>query len=125
MRKLWLLAPLVLVLTSIFVTANVAVADNGATTTPFKVVYTPAFGSWTCTGAHIVKTAPNPVHKESQSCTDPNSTLPAGTYDLVTQLGWFSDYHYFILNEGFVLAIAGTLVSDGAGNYEVVSYYAP
>ena len=123
MRKLWLLAAVVLVLTSIFVTANVAVANNGAETTPFKVEYPPANGSWTCTGAHIVKTAPKPVHKESQSCVDPNSTIPAGTYDLPTTFGWFSDYHAFVLNEGFVVAIAGTLVSDGAGNYEVVSYY--
>lgn len=127
MTKIRILVLPFVVLAAIFVTANVAGAGNGATTTPFKFT---AFGV-SCSGVHIVKAAPNPVHKESETCTDTVGYYPPGTYSLGSggpYSGWFSDYHFFVLHEPvFLVATSGTLVvkdnGDGTFAWDAVSYY--
>ena len=126
----------IVALAAIFVTANVAGAGNGATTTPFKFTDT-EFGL-SCTGVHILKTGPNPVHKESETCIDTAGYYPPGTYSLALgsgpYSGWWSDYHYYILHEPHPvvitdpnLAVSGTIVvtdnGDGTFTWNAVSYY--
>jgi len=123
------------VLAAIVATAGIAGAGNGAVTTPFKFNDT-QFGV-SCAGAHLVKTAPNPVHKESETCTAPSSYFAPGTYSLAPDGdagGWWSDYHLYILHEPHPVvitdpnvAVSGTLVvtdnGDGTSTWNAVSYY--
>jgi hypothetical protein len=127
MRKIRILVLAFVVLAAILVTASVAGADNGATSTPFKFT---AFGV-SCSGVHILKAAPNPVHKESETCTDTVGYYPPGTYSLGSggpYSGWWSDYHLFVLHESVpVVATSGMLVvtdnGDGTFAWDAVSYY--
>lgn len=136
MRKIRILVLPFMVLAAIFVTANVAGAGSGATTTPFKFTDTAAGVS--CSGVHIVKTAPNAVHKESETCIDAVGYYPPGTWSLALDgtphSGWWSDYHYYILHEPHPvvitdpnLAVSGTIVvtdnGDGTFTWDAVSYY--
>ena len=106
-----------------------ATANNGATTTPFKATYVNG-SQFTCSGAHIVKTAPKAFVKDSETCIDSLGVADGfgvGTYDL-TAIGWFSDYYFFVASpSSLVLATSGTLVvtlnADGTTTWNVVAYY--
>jgi hypothetical protein len=133
MTKIRILVLPIVVLATIVVTAGVAGAGNGATSTPFK--FTDTTGGVSCSGVHILKTGPNPVHKESETCIDTSGWYSPGTYSLAPDAGgWWSDYHYYILHEPHPVvitdpnvAISGTIVvtdnGDGTFTWNAVSYY--
>lgn len=105
--------------------AAVATANNGATTTPFQVSY----GTFTCSGANIVKSAPKAFVKDSETCIDSVGVADGfvpGTYDLSG--AWLSDYYLFVANPSTsVLATSATLVVtlnvDGTTTWNIVAYY--
>jgi hypothetical protein len=110
-------------------TANAATAANGATTTHFTAAYLNGPGGvFTCSGERIVKTAPKPFTKDSETCTISDvSTWPPGTYPIVTTplpppamwAMWFSDF------DG-QQAVSGTVVvtdnGDGTGTMNIDAY---
>jgi hypothetical protein len=105
--------------------AAVATADNGATATPFKASY----GTFTCSGANIVKTAPKAFVKDSETCIDaagPADRAP-GTYDLGPG-GWISDYYLFAATPSTVVfdtsaTLVVTLNAEGTTTWNIVAYY--
>ena len=63
--------------------ATVASASDGATVTHFTAAYPSLVGDfWTCSGSHIVKSAPKPFIKDSETCVISGnvSTYYAGTF---------------------------------------------
>lgn len=146
-KKSRLLALFFVVLTAVFVTANVAGADNGSTTTQFTVAYDNAApeiggdpGLVTCDGNRIVKTGPKPYVKDSETCVVTGQTsgplFPAGTSSLVPDPGpvykWFSDYELFVAYPPFTCfrpAVSGTITvknkKDGTSTWTITAYYDP
>ncbi len=130
MKKFRLLALFFVVLTAIFVTANVAGADSGVTTTHFTAAYDSGpLGFFTCDGQRIVKTGPNGFVKDSETCTvtDPVEPVPNGHYSLDPFGGWVSDYEFFTDPGGCIrLAISGTIVVTANGRtWTIEAYYDP
>src|SRR5436190_14989480 len=101
MKKLMLLAVAACALAGFGVASSVATAKNGTTTTPFKASYWLTGSAYaTCSGANIVKTAPNAFNKDSETCvlSGDEGVFPLGT----TAYGpgvWLSDYYFFTLNQ--------------------------
>ena len=128
MRKLQLRALFVVVLAAMFVTAKVAVADNGATTTHFTAAYNNGrVGFFTCAGERIVKTGPKAFVKDSETCTTAGgSFFPAdGTYVLAPG-DWYSDFDFFT-NNTFVPDVSGSIVvkntGPGTSTWTIVAYF--
>jgi hypothetical protein len=133
MKTFRLLALFVVILAAVFVTANVAVADNGATTTHFTAAYDngpPGF--FTCAGERIVKTGPKAFVKDSETCaTTGGRFVPNGTYT-ISPGDWFSDYELFTNPGGltcFNEAVSGTITvknqNGGTSTWTIVAYYDP
>lgn len=130
MKRLWLLAVLVVVLAGAGVATGVATAGNGAKTTHFTAAYFNGQGGFfTCAGERIVKTAPKAFTKDSETCQISDvSTWSPGTYPIVTSFLpppalsaiWFSDF------DG-QQAVSGTIVvtanGDGTGTMNIDAYY--
>ena len=130
MKKLWLLAVLVVALAGAGVATGVATANNGAQTSHFTAAYFNGQGGFfTCSGERIVKTAPQAFTKDSETCTISDlSTWPPGTYPIVTSplpppaswAIWFSDF------DG-QQAVSGTIVvtdnGNGTGTMTIDAYY--
>ena len=103
MKKLWLLAVLVMALAGAGIASSVAAAGNGAVNTHFTAAYFNSIGgNWTCKGEHKVGPASNPFVKENEECRIDNlATLPAGTYvgnpafttGVLTGQSWASDFN--------------------------------
>ena len=119
------LALFVALMAVVCVTASVAAADNGATTTQFTASYDSSLGGhYECSGVRIVKTGPKGFIKDSETCTITDlASLPAGTY---VNWPWASDYEFFVLNQ-FRVAASDTMVvtdnGDGTGTLEISAYY--
>ena len=130
MKRLWLLAVLVVVVAGAGVAPGVATANNGATTAHFTAAYFNGQGGFfTCSGERIVKTTPKAFTKDSETCQISDvSTWPPGTYPIVTSFlpppalsaMWFSDF------DG-QQAVSGTIVvtanGDGTGTMNIDAYY--
>lgn len=106
---------LVLALATVFLTAGVAFAGNGATVTHFAVSYRafgdPALPMLDCTGNRIVQSGRNAFVKDTETCvTTYPDYWPVGVlYRIVPFTGgnwtddiWFSDY------EGLAVAVPPT-----------------
>jgi hypothetical protein len=117
-----------------FVSVHGAGANNGATTIEF-VTPTYSFhifgvnGVFSCSGTRIIKTAPKPFVKDSETCLVTGAFTP-GTYPVLPE--WFgSDYEYWISpGGGFVRPpIKGNIeiVSNGDGTttWHITAYYTP
>jgi hypothetical protein len=115
---------IVLALATIFLSASIALAANGATPTHFTASYDNGAvggpgGFWTCTGERIVKSAPKGFTKDSETCTITDLTsLPPGTYHLGS--GWFSDFDGRPAISGTAIVTAN---GDGTGTVQLVVYY--
>jgi hypothetical protein len=98
-----LLPVLVCVLASAFgVNASVATASNGATTTSYTASFVNGpTGFFVCSGVRVVKTAPTPTVKDSETCDVAvgEFVVPDGVYALGLSPPfhtWYSDYEYFV-----------------------------
>jgi hypothetical protein len=117
------------------VTANVAGAGNGATTTSYTSGYPMGpFGDASCEGVRIVKTGTNAFVKDSQVCTITNAAdpIPNGHYvfgpDFVLGPNWYSDYEYFWSPGNGCLrpSVSATLdVSANGSKWSITAYYDP
>jgi hypothetical protein len=129
---------LALTLAGTLLSAGAALAGNGAETTHFTVAY----ASFTCTGERIVKVAPNPFTKDSETCTytDLSEFDPPGTY-AIPPMFWVSDYEIGYVARGsptcdsfpqypdvcIRVAVSGNIVvidnGDGTGTLQITAYY--
>ena len=120
MNRVVLAAVFVLAIGGAGVSAGVASADNGATTTHFTTAYTdPTLGHVTCSGERITKTGPKAFIKDSETCLIGNG-FPAGTYTTADFGPWYSDY------DGKVSTNATLTVTenpDGTATGVIVAYY--
>jgi hypothetical protein len=120
------LALFVALMAVVCVTASVAVAGNGSTTTQFNASYLNARGGYfTCSGVRIVKDAPKAFIKDSETCIITDlASWPAGTYQNVG--GWASDYDFWTLGQ-LRISVSNTFVitdnGDGTGTLEISAYY--
>ena len=121
------------------VTANVATANNGATTIEFTTpVYTyisvPGFGVnglFNCTGTRIIKTGPKAFVKDSETCHVTGGPFAPGTYPILPT--WFaSDYEWWLNYPGppiFRAPIDGNITivdnGDGSTTWHITAYYTP
>jgi hypothetical protein len=135
MRR-YVLAMMCVSVAMISVAADAAIGANGASTTPYTAAYVNGpTGYFQCSGVRIIKTGPNAVVKDSETCdvTVGEFVVPDGT----TRLGlnpplhtWYSDYEYFV-NPGGCLnpSISGTITvkskSPGKQTWTIVAYYDP
>ena len=119
---------------ALFVGAQGAGANNGATTTEFV---TPTYlffifgetGTFTCSGTRIVKTAPKPFVKDSETCHVIGDYTP-GTYPVLPE--WFGSDYEFSLNPGgchLRAQLKGNIYIvanyDGTTTWHITAYYAP
>jgi hypothetical protein len=136
MRERHLLALCCLAITAIFVTANTAGAGNGATTTPFTAAFVNGpTGFFECSGVRVVKTAPKPFVKDSETCdvTVGELVVPDGIYPLGLSPPfhtWYSDYEFFVSPGGCLNpSVSGTLTikskDKGRQTWTIVAYYDP
>ena len=128
MKKLWFLAVLALALGVAAIGTSVASATAGTTTTPFKAAYwfTPSAYA-TCSGANIVKTAPNAFNKDSETCvlSGDDGFFPLGT-STYGYGAWLSDYYYFTLSTlvaDQTLTVKKVANGDGTFTLYIVAYY--
>jgi hypothetical protein len=136
MMKGRLAAMVCLFVSAIAVPAGIATASNGATTTPYTASYINGpTGFFVCSGVRVVKTAPKPWVKDSETCdvTVGEFVVPDG----VTPLGlsppfhtWYSTYEFFVSPGGCLNpSVSGTITvkSKGPGRqtWTIVAYYDP
>lgn len=146
------LAGLAAAAVAVVVSSSGASASNGATVTHFTATYKGLVGDInTCSGSHIVKTAPNASVKDSETCivSGKVSTYSAGIFtsgvpcpascgvSSGNQCGSFPPYAaapgaidaliYWVSDFSGVLAISWTQTltrnPDGTFTDEIVSYY--
>jgi hypothetical protein len=131
-----LLPALICVLASSIGVTSVATAGNGATTTPFTATYVNGpTGFFVCSGVRVVKDAPKPTVKDSETCDVVVGELVVP--DGVTLLGlsppfhtWFSDYELFVSPGGCLNpSVSGTITvkskRPGRQTWTIVAYYDP
>jgi hypothetical protein len=134
MRKVQLLATVLVVLAALFVPVTVAGASSAVTVTHFTVAYDFGYGLIECDGQRIVRTGPDGFVKDSETCavTGGSDVLPNGHYSLEPVGGdpqWWSDYEFFVDPGGewcLNPAVSGTLVVTANGHtWKAEVYYDP
>jgi hypothetical protein len=123
----------VLALATVFLTAGVAFAGNGATVTHFAASYhdlgDPTLPMIDCTGNRIVKPGPNGWVKDTETCVTTYADYwPVGVlYRIVPFTGtsledgnwtddiWFSDYEGFTVVPPFTNPVCVQPLSDDSG----------